>query len=101
MAVRQVSGIWFTTIALIVASPTSARSESMRDCVERGGVYLENGTCEMQNEDAARNCRHQGGRYLSNGQCDVPQPDPEERCRDAGGFTIQNGRCYKLRTRDD
>jgi hypothetical protein len=84
---------------IVAASAVSAAS--MRDCVERGGVYLEDGTCEMPDDDAARRCRERGGRYRSSGRCEVVEQDPEERCRESGGVGMHEGKCYRLRTRDD
>jgi len=89
-------------IALALATPLPARSDAMRNCVERGGTYLENGTCEIGADEAAKSCRRQGGRYLAtSGRCELPAEDPEERCKQAGGIGVHEGKCYRLRTRDD
>jgi hypothetical protein len=74
----------------------------MRDCVERGGVWLESGRCEMPNDDASARCHAQGGRWLSSsGRCEMPTVDADEECKKRGGIGVHEGRCYRLRTRDD
>jgi hypothetical protein len=99
---RRAAGALAGSIALALVAPLPAWSGAMRDCVERGGTYLENGTCEMRDDEAAQQCRHQGGRYLaSSGRCELPRVDPIERCKQAGGVTIHEGTCYRLRRRDD
>ena len=100
-ATRRAHAVWSALPCLIALAAPAAFAAGMRDCVERGGVYLEDGTCEMPDEDAARRCRQQGGRFLSSGRCELPEPDPEERCRETGGIGMHEGKCYRLRTRDD
>jgi hypothetical protein len=86
-------------LACVLAIATPAWAESMRECVERGGVYLDDGTCESGDDEAAKRCRRQGGRW-SSGRCDMPKVDPEEECRNAGGVGMHDGKCWRLRTRD-
>jgi|SRR6185369_10299774 len=96
------------SIALLVsllvwalAVPPPARG-GMRDCVERGGVWLESGRCELGNDDGAAECHRQGGRWLSSsGRCETAKVDPDEECRKHGGIGVHEGRCYRIRTRDD
>ena len=37
--------------------PPTSSAAGMRDCVERGGVWLESGRCELPNDDAAAQWR--------------------------------------------
>jgi hypothetical protein len=88
-------------LALALLAPT-AHAAGMRDCVERGGVWLESGQCESPNDDAAARCHGQGGRWLSSsGRCEMPTVDPDEACKKRGGIGVHDGKCYRLRTRDD
>ena len=58
-----------------LAAPLSTAA-GMRDCVERGGVWLESGRCELPNDDAAARCHRQGGRWLSSkGQSEMAPVD--------------------------
>ena len=75
-------------------SPATAGNAAIRECVERGGTYLEDGTCEIS-ADLARRCRQLGGRYLGSGRCEiVDTADPIERCKQDGGVLMHQGRCY-------
>jgi len=88
-------------LAVSLAAPLPTRA-GMRDCVERGGVWLESGRCELPNEDAATRCHRQGGRWLSSkGQCEMAAVDPDEECKKRGGIGVHEGTCYRIRTRDD
>ena len=85
----------------LLATPLPARG-GMRDCAERGGVWFENGRCELAKDDAAARCHRQGGRWLSSsGSCETARVDPDEECRKRGGIGVHEGKCYRVRTRDD
>jgi hypothetical protein len=80
----------------------STHAAGMRDCVERGGVWLDSGRCELANDDASARCHARGGRWLSSsGRCEMPAVDADEECKERGGIGVHEGRCYRLRTRDD
>ena len=99
MSIR--AGTVVAVLALSLAAPPSTPA-GMRDCVERGGVWLDSGRCELPNDDAAERCHRQGGRWLSSkGQCETARVDPDEECKKRGGIGVHDGRCYRLRTRDD
>ena len=85
---------WALAIGLGASAPASAGNSAMRDCVEQGGTYLEDGTCEQGMGEAARRCRKLGGSFRG-GWCELPEEDPVERCKDAGGILLQAGKCYK------
>jgi len=88
-------------LAWVLALPSAARG-GMRDCVERGGVWLESGRCELPDDDAAAQCRHQGGRWLSSsGRCELTPVDPDEECKKRGGIGVHDGKCYRFRTREE
>jgi hypothetical protein len=88
--------------ALLVCALAPAAAADMRDCVERGGVWLERGGCELPNHDAASRCHAQGGRWLSSsGRCEMPAVDADEACKKRGGVGVHEGKCYRIRTRED
>jgi hypothetical protein len=88
-------------LALSIAAPPPTHA-GMRDCVERGGVWLESGGCELPNDDAAAQCHRQGGRWLSSsGRCEAAKVDLDEECRKRGGVGVHEGRCYRIHTKDE
>ena len=90
-------------LAISLAAPLSTLAKGMQDCVERGGVWLESGRCEMPDDAAAEQCRRQGGRWLSSsGRCDVTPVDWDEWCKNRpGGVGMHDGKCYRFRTREE
>ena len=94
---RPVSWVACTLVSvglLVFVSPATAGNAAMRECVERGGTYLENGTCDVS-ETPARRCKRLGGRYVGNGRCEFEDTeDPIDRCRQDGGVLMHQGRCY-------
>jgi hypothetical protein len=89
-------------LAVSLAAPR-ATFAGMRDCVERGGVWLESGRCELPDDDEAAQCRRQGGRWLSSsGRCEVTPVDWDEECKKKpGGVGMHDGKCYRFRTREE
>lgn len=86
---------WMLSIVVGLAlAATGAEGSAIRDCVEQGGTYHEDGTCEIGAGEAARKCRRQGGR-LQGGWCYLPEEDPIDRCKAAGGVLLLEGKCYK------
>ena len=94
-------GVLAGVLACSLLAPISYAA-GMRDCTERGGVWLDSGRCEMPRDDAAARCHAQGGRWLSSsGRCEMPTVDADEECKKRGGIGVHEGTCYRLRTRDD
>ncbi len=83
-------------LALAALTPVNGRADAMRDCVEQGGTYFEDGHCETEHgrDDARRACLRQGGRFLSSGVCEIRR-DPVAACKEAGGDGMTDGRCWR------
>jgi hypothetical protein len=82
--------------AAVLATVAVAGADRMRDCVEQGGTYFNDGHCEVAREDPAHACRRQGGRYVGNGRCEFAPTEQQQvdACKQAGGILMQAGRCY-------
>jgi hypothetical protein len=91
---RRLAGALLLLVAL---APVPARADAMRDCVEQGGTYFDDGHCETEGgrDDARKACLRQGGRFLSNGQCEIHR-DPVAACKEAGGDGMTDGHCWRV-----
>lgn len=92
-AARRRAGV----LMLAALAPGPGRADGMRDCIEQGGTYYEDGRCEIEGgrDDARTACLRQGGRFLANGQCEIHR-DPVAACKESGGDGMTAGHCWRI-----
>jgi hypothetical protein len=83
-------------VLLAMVPPAGARQDEVRECVEHGGIYYEDGRCETAAETPAHACHRRGGEWIGGGRCQIRVSEQQQidACKKAGGVIMQAGNCY-------